>query len=81
MNYTDNWESEMHEDFSFYSYSKWEKELKKIGFKIVKGSKPFRNRYIIENVYKGKVILYRKIKNKLTLTDYPYTNMILAGEK
>ncbi len=81
MNYTDNWDSEMHEEFGFWSFSNWKKQLKKIGFEVVEGSRSFKSQYIIEKMYKGKVRIYKKIKNYLVLQDYPPTNMILVGEK
>lgn len=81
MNYTENWESEMHEEFGFYSFSKWKGELKKTGFKIVESSKVFKNPYIIDNQYRGKAALYAIKKGNLILEDYPPTNMILVGEK
>lgn len=81
MSYTDNWQSEMHEQFGFYSFSKWKKVLEAAGFAIVEGSKPFKNDYIIEKNYKGKATLYKKKGKSLVEIDYPPTNMILAGEK
>ncbi len=81
MSYTDNWQSEMHEEFGFWSFDQWKSILEKIGFKIVSGSRKFRSDYIIKNMYEGRVGLYIKEKNKLILEDYPPTNMIIAGEK
>jgi acetate kinase len=81
MNYIDNWQSEMHETFGFYSFSEWENELEKIGFKIVKGSQSFQSKYIIEKMYKERVNLYSLSDGKLIEEDYPPTNMILVGEK
>lgn len=81
MNYTDNWESEVHEEFGFYSFSKWKKELKKAGFNIVDGSRQFQSSYIIENMYNGKVKLYSLKGKKFIEENFPATNMILAGGK
>jgi SAM-dependent methyltransferase len=81
MNYTDNWQSEMHEEFGFWSFSDWKINLKKIGFDIVEGSHPFKSEYIIEKMYKGKVKLYKKEGKELIVQKYPHTNMILAAEK
>ena len=81
MNYVDNWDSEMHESFSFWSFSQWKKVLEKIGFKIVEGSKSFQSQYIIDKMYKGKAILYKKVGKNIEKIDYPPTNMILAAEK
>ncbi len=81
MNYTDNWKSEMHEEFGFWSFTDWKKEMKKIGFEIVAGSHPFKSEYIIEKMYTGKVTLYKQKGKELIVTKYPPTNMILAAEK
>ncbi len=81
MTYTDNWESEMHEEFGFYSFKEWGDKLEQNGFQIVNGSKTFKNPYIIKNKYQDRVILYSLKKNKLKKIPYPPTNMILAGEK
>jgi SAM-dependent methyltransferase len=81
MTYVDNWQSEMHEEFGFWSFPDWKKELGKIGFKIVEGSKTFQSQHIIEKMYKPRATLY-ELKNKnLVQVDYPQTNIILAGEK
>ncbi|HLC78070.1 MAG TPA: methyltransferase domain-containing protein [Candidatus Nanoarchaeia archaeon] len=81
MHYIENWKSEMHEEFGFWSFDDWKKHLVKAGFKIVHGSKPFRSNYIIEKMYKGHAKLYVMEGKNLTSFDYPDTNMILAGEK
>jgi SAM-dependent methyltransferase len=81
MNYTDNWLSEMHEEFGFWSFSNWKTELKKIGFEVLANSHSFRSDYIIEKMYKGKVRLYKEKNNILIPLEYPPTNMILVGEK
>jgi SAM-dependent methyltransferase len=81
MNYTDNWKSEMHEEFGFWNFEKWKKELEKIGFMIVSGSKEFKSEYIIEKMYRGKAEIFELKNNKLFLLEYPATNMIISGEK
>lgn len=80
-NYTDNWQSEMHEEFGFYSFSQWQETLKGMGYHIVSGSRSFKNQYIIDHGYKGKVSLYVKQNGALVPAEYPDTNMILVGEK
>ena len=81
MTYIDNWESEMHEEFGFYSFDRWTKELKNIGFSIVEGSKPFTNQWIVENKYRSRVSLFRKDGEVLIPIGFPATNMVLVGEK
>lgn len=81
MHYTENWQSEMHEEFGFWNFTQWQKELKKAGFEIVAGSRSFKSEYIIEKMYKGKVAIYKRQGKNLAIVDYPPTNMILVGEK
>lgn len=81
MTYTDNWESEMHEEFGFYSFEKWKEELERAGFSIVVGSREFKNSYIINNKYKPRAVLYTLKDGRLYQRPYPSTNMILVGEK
>ncbi len=81
MTYVDNWLSEMHEEFGFWSFDKWKAELEKVGFRIVEGSKEFKSEYIIEKIYKPRAKLYKLEKEGLKEIDYPCTNMILSGEK
>jgi SAM-dependent methyltransferase len=81
MTYIDNWMSEMHEEFGFWSFDKWKEELIKIGFKIVEGSREFKSEYIIDKMYKPRAKLFKFEKKELKEIDYPATNMILAGEK
>ena len=81
MNYTDNWQSEMHEEFGFWNFSDWKKELSRAGFEIVAGSHTFESEYIIEKMYKGKVSIYRQKGKDLLIVNYPPTNIILSGEK
>lgn len=81
MTYTDNWASEMHEEFGFYSFDEWKKAFQDVGFTVVAGSKEFRNPYIINNKYKDRAVLYTLKDRKLYQRPYPSTNMILVGEK
>lgn len=81
MTYTDNWKSEMHEEFGFYSYQGWCQLLKKIGFKIVPGSREFKNPHIVEHVYAPRAELFVSQNGKLKKIDYPATNMVLVGQK
>jgi SAM-dependent methyltransferase len=81
MNYVDNWDSEMHEEFGFWNFNDWKSELEKTGYDIVEGSKTFSSQYIVDHMYKGKVELYKMTNERLDPINYPPTNMILAAEK
>lgn len=79
--YTDNWESEMHETFTFWSIDDWKAELEKVGFVIAPESQAYTNTWIVDNRLKGKVELYIEANGKLEALPYPVTNMILIAEK
>jgi SAM-dependent methyltransferase len=80
-NYTDNWDSEMHEEFGFYSFSKWQNLLQEMGYEIAHGSRTFLNPHILEHSYQGNVALFTRHGDELVPEPYPPTNMILVGEK
>ncbi|UII19407.1 transferase [Fulvivirga ligni] len=52
--YTDNWYSEMHERFCFWSITDWEEQLLKAGFQLVESSHAYTNPWIAENSLKEK---------------------------
>jgi hypothetical protein len=79
--YIDNWMSEMHETFCYWSFEDWKENLEKAGFKIKPESSSFSNLWIIENRFIGKVELFNMIDSKLFKMDYPVTNMVLIAEK
>jgi hypothetical protein len=86
--YTENWQSELNEEFAFWSFSEWKRALSKAGFKIIENpndpdnsSRAFAIPWVVDNRFKGKVLLYQKIDGKLEQMPYPVTNMVLVGEK
>ncbi len=79
--YTDNWESEMHERFCFWSLSDWEAAMKKVGFSIDPRSSALVNPWMVENRFKEKVDLFRIEEGKPVLMEYPVTTMFLIAEK
>jgi hypothetical protein len=79
--YTDNWQSEMHETFCFWDFSEWKNNLQQAGFIIHPSSKAFTNEWIVQNRWKGKAELFTLINNKLEPLDYPVTTMFLIGVK
>jgi len=76
--YLDNWQSEMHERFCFWSYSDWCNALEEAGFEILSDSKAFTNQWIAENRFNGKVTLCNTLGAPLP---YPPTNMIIIARK
>lgn len=78
--YTDNWESEMHERFCYWSIEDWKSTLKRNGFRFLTGTKAYTNSWIVENRMINQVVLMKKndIKSKIP---YPPTNAIIVALK
>lgn len=79
--YTDNWQSEMHETFCFWSFNDWKEHIKKAGLSIHPQSRAFVNPWVIKKRVQGKVQLYETQGKNLQEIDYPVSNMILVAEK
>lgn len=79
--YTDNWQSEMHETFCFWDFNEWKQELTEAGFTIHPDSAAFTNEWIVNNRWKGKVTLFEWKNGRLIPMDFPVTHMILIGIK
>ncbi len=85
--YTDNWLSEMNEEFCFWSFSRWLEVLAETGFRVLPaapsfpaGTRVYTNPWIVEHRYAGHV--------RLTSADtpghdfpFPPTNLVLVAEK
>lgn len=76
--YTDNWESEMHERFCFWSYNDWVTALEEAGFEVGKESRVFTNDWIAEHRFEGSVELFTP---ELEPIVYPPTTTILIARK
>jgi len=76
--YTDNWESEMHETFCFWSFSRWKENLENAGFSVSAKSRAVTNEWIVNNRWLGKARLLDESENPLP---WPPTNAILIAEK
>jgi hypothetical protein len=76
--YTDNWESEMHETFCFWSFSRWKENLENAGFSVSAKSHAVTNEWIVNNRWLGKARLLDESENPLP---WPPTNAILIAEK
>lgn len=79
--YIDNWQSEMHETFCFWSFEDWRNQIKKVGFKLNPQSNAFANQWLIENRFENKVDFYELKDELLYSFNYPVTNMFLICEK
>lgn len=86
--YTDNWESELQEEFAFWSFTQWKQELQAAGWQIIedlaqpqRGSRVYRNEWIVRNRLAGKVELFRMANGQLQPMEYPVTNIVLVSQK
>ena len=83
--YTDNWSSEMNEEFCFWNFSKWKQVLTEIGFQIFEnpnhqtdGSRVYTSPWIVEHRHAGRVEVMDLQGRTLP---WPPTNMVLVAEK
>jgi SAM-dependent methyltransferase len=86
--YTDNWDSEMNEEFTFFDSTEWKQEFERAGFTIVnddaanpKFSDSYSNEWIVKHRFQPSATLFRLEGEKLVELPYPPTNMVLVGEK
>jgi SAM-dependent methyltransferase len=79
--YTDNWHSEMHETFCFWSFGEWKQAVEDAGFRVHPVSRAFTNPWLVENRYRGRVDLFVRSGDGLEPLGYPVTNMLLVAEK
>lgn len=82
--YTDNWQSEMNEEFCFWSFSRWKSVLAETGFRIREnpnrpesGSRVYTNAWIVEHRHSGSVQLVSQNDEALP---WPPSNMVLVAE-
>jgi SAM-dependent methyltransferase len=78
MDYVDNWVSEMHERFCFWSYRDWEQALKEAGFRVLESTAVYTNSWIVENRLRGRVELFAEDGEPL---EYPPTHVLLVAAK
>lgn len=84
--FTDNWSSEMNEEFCFWSYSRWREVLREVGFNVLEegaqgksASRVYANPWIVDNRYRNQAQLFAPDSGQQI--DYPPTNMVLVAEK
>ncbi len=78
MEYVDNWASEMHEEFCFWSFTDWARELARAGLTVHPRSRAYVNEWRVAHSFTGRVRLYDL---GMTPLPFPVTNMVLVGEK
>lgn len=79
--YTDNWQSEMHEKFCFWTYSDWTHTMQETGFQILPTSHAYRNDWLVKHRFDGQVNLYQQENGSLKPMDFPVTHMLLVAGK
>lgn len=79
--YPDNWQSEMHEAFCFWSPSDWEREVVAAGFRLAPGTHAWRNEWMVENRFRGHVALFVEKDGAPIPFDFPETHITLVAER
>jgi hypothetical protein len=80
--YTDNWKSEMHERFCFWSLNDWKRTLEEAGFKVMESSAAYTNPWIQQNRFENKVELYQQNNiGQFRKLPFPPTNALLIARK
>ena len=77
----DNWQSEMHETFCFWSFAEWRAAVEAAGFVVHPASHAYTNPWIVENRYRGKVGLFLWSGGSREPLAFPVTNMVLVAAK
>jgi len=83
--YTDNWKSEMNEEFCFWSFTCWKAVLGEIGFRVLEnsndpaaGSRAYINPWIVQHRHEGHATILDVAGAGMP---WPPTNMVLVAEK
>ncbi len=87
--YTDNWASEMHEIFAFWSFSDWKEAVRDAGFHVIEnpnepgtGSRVYTNPWIVANRWQDQVKLFvAGDDGRLRPQLWPPTNIVIVAEK
>lgn len=79
--YANNWQSEMHEKFCFWSFDDWKLALEGAGFEIEPSSHAYPNQWLIENRYEGKVALFEEKDGVLKPLPFPETHMLMVATR
>lgn len=76
--YIDNWASELQEIFTYRDFNFWQRELEKVGFHMLPGSRVYRNSWIESNRFDPVAEIYN---NSLERIEWPTTHMAWAARK
>jgi SAM-dependent methyltransferase len=75
--YRRDWETELLEEYTYYSQAQFEHALRGLGLRLL-ASSPIHNPWIIEHRYRGKIALFDLAGKELP---FPPTNYFVVGEK
>ena len=86
--YVENWASEMREEFAFWDFTTWKRNVAEAGFLVLENpnaphsaSRVYTSEWIVRNRYQGKAELYQLADGRLRRLPYPPTNIVLIVEK
>lgn len=79
--YTDNWQSEMHETFCFWDFQQWRSAVEAAGFRVHPASTAYANPWLVEHRYRGRAELFAERGGALVPREHDVTNMLLIAEK
>jgi trans-aconitate methyltransferase len=86
--YTENWQSEMHEEFAFWNFDDWKTALHQVGFAVQQdpdyiesASHVYTNQWIVEHRWQNQVALFLREGNALLPLPFPPTNVLLIAKK
>lgn len=75
--YFANWEVELQEEYGYFTQKEFENVFRELGLRIIH-SAPIYNQWIIDNRYKGKIVIRDLQGNEI---GFPPTNYLIVGEK
>jgi ubiquinone/menaquinone biosynthesis C-methylase UbiE len=76
-NYRTNWESEMKEEYTFFTWQDYKREFTQLGMRMV-FSAPYWNPWVVKNCFKGRFQMYTEAGEPM---EFPATNHFIVAQK
>lgn len=76
-NYRKNWQKELREEYTFYTWQDYRREFARLGMRMV-FSAPHWNPWVVQNCFKGRFQLYKESYEPL---NPPPTNYFIVAQK
>ncbi|MBI1214310.1 MAG: methyltransferase domain-containing protein, partial [Alphaproteobacteria bacterium] len=76
-NYRSNWQSELKEEYTFFTYQDYRREFARLGMRMV-FSAPHWNQWVVQNCFKGRFQMYNQ---DYTPMSAPATNYFIVAQK